>query len=183
MRFMNIGKCFFGIISLCILIFITTFGVRDISNIIHSKSEQQISMMMYLLQVLQLYVGAILSWLVYKLSKTEVNKEEYRKRQDILLGLKYIRHEVNYNMSLVKTLHNQCFNFENLGKEIFKSDAWQKYNIILVDRLDSKGYHKFLGYYTAVSLCDIKELQSDALIIIEDAEGLLEILDNIIKKI
>ncbi len=157
------------------------FGVIAFSTSKYISSNQDIENMTYILQIIQLGIGTILSYLVYDSSRRDVRKEEARIKREVLLGIKYVRSEINYNMCLLRTIETKAIDFKELEKVILKSEAWNKYNINILDKLGEELYHKFLTYYTAVSLCEVSEFQEEAIQKVKDAKELLKILDNLIK--
>ncbi len=155
---------------------VVVFGIN-----MNISSNKDIQNMTYILQIMQFGIGTILSFLVYNSSRRDVEKEEKRIKRDILLGIKYVRNEINYNMCLLKTIEQKSLDFKTLESAILKSDAWDKYSINILDKLGIKTYNKFLTYYTAVSLCKVSEFQNDAIKKVKDADELLKILDSLIE--
>ncbi len=157
------------------------FGVIAFGINMNISSDQDIANMTYILQIMQLGIGTILSFLVYNSSRRDVEKEEKRVKRDILLGIKYVRNEINYNMCLLETIERESLDFKTLQSVMLRSDAWDKYSINILDKLGIKTYNKFLTYYTAVSLCEVSEFRNDAIRKIKDADELLKILDSLIR--
>lgn len=157
------------------------FGVITFGINMDIPSNQDIQNMTYILQIMQLGIGTILSFLVYNSSRRDVEKEEQRIKRDILLGIKYVRNEINYNMCLLRIIEQKSLDYKTVESVILKSDAWDKYSINILDKLGIKTYNKFLSYYTAVSLCEVSEFRNDAIQKVRDADELLKILDNLIE--
>lgn len=129
---------------------------------------------------MQLVVSGILSWLVYKLSKKEVERDLNNKRQEKENVVKHIRNEINYNKSILIVLKSKKININNISKNTFKTDAWERYGVILIDVMDnSQAYNKLVSYYSTIQLFNISEIREEVVENIENGDKLLKVLDEL----
>lgn len=137
----------------------------------------------YTVYIIQLVVTAILSLLVYNLSKSSAKRELKEQRDNKINALKYIRNEVNYNKSIIMVLKLRKIDMNQVNKRVFKNDAWDKYSVVLIELLDNDQYYKILSYYSTIQLYGIKTLESDVISTVEDVDQIIEILSNKITQI
>lgn len=148
---------------------IATLGINDV--------------IVYTVYISQLAVSGILSFLVYKLTKKSQDRDINIDRKNTINALKYVKNEVNYNKSIISVLESKKIDKNKINKYIFKTEAWDKYNIVLVDTLNSKSYNKLLSYYATIQLYGIKELEKEIISNINNIDEIFSILNSEIDKI
>lgn len=175
----------------CILLTIVLFlGIIILGYIFvkyYGDNSQKLSLndvIVYTVYIVQLVVSGILSWLVYKLSKKEVERDLNNKRQEKENAVKHIRNEINYNKSILIVLKSKKININNISKNTFKTDAWERYGVILIDVMDnSQAYNKLVSYYSTIQLFNISEIREEVVENIENGDKLFKVLDETLEKI
>lgn len=147
----------------------STLGINDI--------------IIYTVYIVQLVVTAILSFMVYRLSKVNEERVVYNQNLEKKSALKYIKNEINYNKSMLDVLLIKNIDMNKVNKYLFKTQAWDTYSIILVELLESREYNVILSYYSTIQLYGVKELQVDVINTIKDIDEILEILKKSIDKL
>ncbi|MGL5754964.1 MAG: hypothetical protein ACRCYC_06520 [Paraclostridium sp.] len=160
-------------------IFIKNYG--DISKSYNTLGINDI--IIYTIYVIQLVVTAILSFMVYKLSKSNEERVIWDKRLEKMNAIKYIKNEINYNKSMISVLKKKNVDLNKVNKYLFKSEAWDKYNIVLLELLDMNEYNLILSYYSTIQLYGIKELKDEVNDTINNTDKIFEIFRNAMKKL
>ena len=137
----------------------------------------------YTVYIVQLAVTGILSFMVYRLSKSNEDRVIYNEKLEKKSALKHIKNEINYNKSMLDVLQIKNVEMNRVNKYLFKTEAWEKYSIILVELVESKDYNAILSYYSIIQLYSIKELQEEVIKTINDTDEILTILKNAIKRL
>lgn len=147
----------------------STLGINDI--------------IIYTVYIVQLVVTAILSFMVYRLSKVNEERRIYNENIEKKSALKHIKNEINYNKSILDVLLIKNIDMNKVNKYLFKTQAWDTYSIVLVELLEPKDYNEILSYYSTIQLYSVKELQEEVINTIKDINGKLEILKKAINKL
>ena len=184
----GIGLIVITVISIVFLFMsILIFGeyfVKNYGDIQKRYSSLGINdIIIFTVYIVQLAVTGILSFMVYRLSKSNEERVIYNEKLDKKSALKHIKNEINYNKSMLQVLKLKNVDMNRVNKYLFKTEAWDKYSIILVELLESKEYNVILSYYSIIQLYSIKELQEDIINTINNTDELLIILKNAIKQL
>lgn len=176
---------FISIISLFTLILM--FGgyfTRKYGDTLKMYSSLGVNdIIIYTVYIVQLAVTGILSFMVYRLSKSNEDRVIYNEKLEKKSALKHIKNEINYNKSMLDVLQIKNVEMNRVNKYLFKTEAWEKYSIILVELVESKDYNAILSYYSIIQLYSIKELQEEVIKTINDTDEILTILKNAIKRL
>lgn len=184
----NIVTIIIMLISIILLFkLILNFGDYFIKHYGNSKKGYSSlginDIIIYTVYIVQLVVTAILSFMVYRLSKSNEDRVIYNEKLEKKSALKHIKNEINYNKSMLDVLLLKKVDMNKVNKYLFKTQAWDTYSIVLVELLGSKEYNVILSYYSIIQLYSIKELQSDVINTINDTDEMLKILKNAINKL
>lgn len=175
-------KIIVGTISLSIVLFCIILYVGNTFINKFGPGELKINdIIIYTVYVVQIAVTAVLSWLVYDLSKNATERELKNDKINKINAFKYIKNEVNYNQSIVIVLEQRNINMNNISKRVLKMDAWDKYNVILIDLLTKEEYNKLLSYYATIQFHGTKELEKDIVTTAKETGDLMLMLDERIK--
>lgn len=184
----GIGIIFITIILIAAL-FLTILILGDILVKYYGDSSQNYKtigtndIIIYMVYIVQLVVTAILSFMVYKLSKSNEERNIYSENLDKKNAVKYIKSEIIYNKSMISVLKKKNVDLNKVNKYLFKTEAWNKYNIVLLDLLDINDYYLVLSYYSTIQLYGIKELNDDVIETINNTDNIFKIFEDTISHI
>lgn len=172
-----------GLILLIILLSVGLFcGILCVGNKFikaYGPGELKLNdIIIYTVYIVQLVVTAILSALVYNLSRNTTKRELKSDKINKINALKYIKNEVNYNRSIVIVLENRNVSMDKISRYVFKMDAWNKYSVTLIDLLRVDQYNKVLSYYSTIQLYGTKELEKEIIMTVKEIGELEEMLDK-----
>jgi heme/copper-type cytochrome/quinol oxidase subunit 2 len=174
------------IIFISIILFLGILVVGNEFIIRYGNSLEKLKIndiIIYIVYIIQLVVTAILSFLVYNLSRSAIKRELKNDKVSKINALKYVKNEVNYNKSIITVLKLRKVNMDRISKHVFKMDAWNKYSVILIDLLSIEQYNKILSYYSTIQLYGLKELEDDIILTVEDIDELMMMLDSKITEV